>query len=140
MNRQGRRELFYIFSVFKALTISRYSKEEGDKQHVSDLVKAPEAVLEDLAAEMDAGERRAAMNQVKYKTLQVVTRAAKPAPIGDEVVLSVDDINTLFYHGREECVLCDKAGKEVKRCRVRQIFKNHDLEGICEKDDLTEGL
>ena len=137
MQRQERRDLIYLLSVFKAMFAEKLVGKLGDPKHEEDvqkLLKTTDTILRHLGEGMSASDKRAAQNQVKYKTLQVVTRAAHPAPLGNEVVITIDDINELFYHGREECVLCERSGKDVKRCKVNRIFRKYDLHGVCDKE------
>lgn len=137
VQRQERRDLVYLVSVFRAMfadrLVGKLDSPSGndDAQKLFDMT---DAVLRHLGDGMSEDERRAAQNQTRYKTLQVVTRAAHPAPLGNEVVITIDDINELFYHGREECVLCERSGKDVKRCKVYKIFRKYDLHGVCDKE------
>lgn len=134
MNRQERRDLFYVTAVFDAVT---QKKTEGCDEEVaqaaSSLSKAAANLLKVLGQQMDAGEKRAAKNQVKYKTLKIVTTAARTPADERKVEIDLDDLNTLFHHGREECVLCEKTGGQISKCKVRQVLRRYNLPGVCDK-------
>ena len=134
MNRQERRDLFYVTAVFDAVVQKKTEGCEGDvAQAASSLSKASAHLLKVLGQEMDAGEKRAAKNQAKYKTLKIVTTAARTPADERKVEIDLDDLNTLFYHGREECVLCEKTGGQISKCKVRQVLKRYNLPGVCDK-------
>lgn len=134
MHRQERRDLFYVTAVFDAVVQKKTEGCEGDvAQAASSLSKASAYLLKVLGQEMDAGEKRAAKNQIKYKTLKIVTTAARTPEDERKVEIDLDDLNTLFYHGREECVLCEKTGGQISKCKVRQVLKRYNLPGVCDK-------
>ena len=134
MNRQERRDLFYVTAVFDAVVQKKTEGCEGDvAQAASSISKASAHLLKVLGQEMDAGEKRAAKNQIKYKTLKIVTTAARTPADERKVEIDLDDLNTLFYHGREECVLCEKTGGQISKCKVRQVLKRYNLPGVCDK-------
>ena len=134
MNRQERRDLFYVTAVFDAVVQKKTEGCEGDvAQAASSISKASAHLLKVLGQEMDAGEKRAAKNQIKYKTLKIVTTAARTPEDERKVEIDLDDLNTLFYHGREECVLCEKTGGQISKCKVRQVLKRYNLPGVCDK-------
>ena len=134
MNRQERRDLFYVTAVFDAVVQKKTEGCDGDvAKAASSLSKASAYLLKVLGQEMDAGEKRAAKNQIKYKTLKIVTTAARTPADERKVEIDLDDLNTLFYHGREECVLCEKTGGQISKCKVRQVLKRYNLPGVCDK-------
>ena len=137
MNRQDRREAIYTLSVLQhSLAMKFDGKMETDAGNaaITNAIAGLDAALKELGRGMTTTEKRAAQNQVQYKTLQVVTRAAHPHPDGDQVVISVDDLNALFYHGREECVLCEKTDAQAKRCKVHRLFLKNGLGGVCKRE------
>lgn len=134
MNRQERRDLFYVVAVFDAVVKKKTEACEGKvAEAAASLFEAAARLLKVLGEEMDAGEKRAAKNQVKYKTLKVVTTAARTPADERKVEIDLDDLNTLFAHGREECVLCEKTGGQISKCKVRQVLRRYNLPGVCEK-------
>lgn len=137
MTRQEKREAIYTLSVLRAAIDSKYPgamETAAGAKAISDAIDGIDRALRELGRGLTPAEKRAAENQVRYKTLRVVTRAAHPVPDGDQVVISVEDLNTLFYHGREECALCEKNDSQAKRCQVRKILRTYNLWGVCDHD------
>ena len=138
MNRHDKREAIYTLSVLRAAINGKYAGKmdtADGEQGIFDAISGIDVALQELGKGMNPSEIRATQNQVKYKTLRVVTRAAHPVPDGDQVVISVEDLNALFYHGREECALCERSEAEVKQCPCYKILRKYDLRGVCEKYD-----
>ena len=138
MNRLEKREAIYTLSVLMAAIKGKYEGRmdtPDGQQAIAESVRGIQRALKELGKGMPPAEVRATKNQVKYKTLQVVTRAAHPVPDGDQVVISVQDLNTLFQRGREECVLCEKTEKQAKRCEVRRLLRKNSLWGVCDRDE-----
>lgn len=138
MNRLEKREAIYTLSVLRAAINGKYAgkMETADgEQGIFDAISGIDVALQELGKGMNPAEIRATQNQVKYKTLRVCTLAAHPVPDGDQVVMSVEDINTLFIQGREECVLCERSASEAKQCPVHKVVRKYDLRGVCEKYD-----
>lgn len=137
MNRQERRDAIYTLSVLRHSVAMKYDgkmETEAGNAAVTKALAGMDGALKELGRGMTPTDKRAAQNQVQYKTLQVVTRAAHPYPDGDQVVISVDDLNELFRHGREECTLCEKTDAQAKRCAVRKLLVRNGLGGGCERE------
>lgn len=138
MNRQERKDAIYMASFLRQGILMHFGgKMETDagNEAISNAVAAMDVALKELGKGVHPTDKRAIENQVQYKTLRVVTRAAHPYPDGDQVVISVQDLNTLFRCGREECVLCEKTEKQAKRCEVRRLLRKNSLWGVCDRDE-----
>ena len=146
LNHMEQEALQILFSTgeyldnFREVLKPRLMPIKGASQRVGLMQWCARSLFRDILEQMDVqvADRFA-------RTAQVMRCECRPAGVSqikrdDEVVVSMQDLRTLADSVRkQECMMCDHHGKEVKRCKLKKaldsmmILTSHETvdEGGC---------
>ena len=141
LNQTDRELLLSVLACISCLEIS--SREKMFSGHGAELLEISErvkSICDEVADGYEQDSMRAAYNLAENVTIRLMPKSS-PKAREDYTVVKKDVISRITANTLFECGMCDKTGKDVKRCATRRDLIECGVDmtnGVCEyrREDL----